>query len=234
MRKKVVSVVSVLTLLSMGLTSCQSPEDKAAQAQQKLAQAQKEAYAAQKVVDEKNGSAQKTETDKLVREYVENTPDLYRISWKVCGDKRLNVTLRSEINNECSETRNEPTKGYSSPAYVWGPAQEIQFINKPHFAMSLQKTGLFVKSRGCVNLGKPQKQDFYKVEEFSLDKGSNIAATNAKIELVTKQEKEDVLASAVKNAKLDIYSLNKFGVASDGLIPTGQTCLTVEEWKKAS
>lgn len=194
-------------LLSVGLSSCQSPEQKAANAQK----------------------AVEAEQEQKFKQFIESTPDLYKVSWKVCGDASLN--LNRKINFGCDETRDIPTQGFQKPIFVWGPAGEIKFINKPSFAdVSLDST-LFVKARGCLVSGAPKEQQLYVAREFLLKKGSNPQPTDVKIEIVPKQEKEKILRDAIANAEIENASLTNFGVSSNGLIPNGKACKTIEEWK---
>ncbi|BCL40162.1 hypothetical protein NSMS1_66090 (plasmid) [Nostoc sp. MS1] len=216
-----IALLTSLALIGLGLGACQSDANKVAQAENEL----KQAYAATTT------NVQNPE-DKQVQEYLESTPALYRVSWKVCGDDKLSVKLKLKINKGCNETRNEPTEGYTSPAYVWADAKEIKFVNKRHFVDNLQYTGLFVKSRGCLNLGTPQQEKFYKVEEFTLKKGNDPLPSNVKLELVSQQEKKQVLKEAIAQAKLENNSLTNFGVSSNGLIPIGKACPTIEEWQE--
>ncbi|RCJ18629.1 hypothetical protein A6770_32800 [Nostoc minutum NIES-26] len=221
MHKKISSLVFAVALLSLGLVSCQPSEDRVAQAEEKL----KEAHTARTAVDQNN---KESETDKQIREYVENTPDLYRISWKVCGD------YNAPYNNgtRCNETRSPRTKGYFEPAYMWA-ANKAQFVNKQHFAANFHNTGLFVKSRGCLKSGKPKEEEFYHVRDFMLEKGkATPSPTDVKIEVLSKQEKQQIVQQAFNDAETEISALNNYGVsATTGLIPTGKSCLTVEEWK---
>jgi len=102
-------------------------------------------------------------------------------------------------------------------------------------ARGYQRTVLFVKSKGCLNSGKPQdEQAYYKVSDFWLKSDNNPqATTNARLEIVSKQEKEKVLAEAIKDAQKENAYLTNFGTSSNGLIPTtAQLCLNLEEWKK--
>lgn len=204
-------IYALALLLSLGVSSCQSPEQKAANAQK----------------------AVEAEQEQKFKQFVESTPDLYKVTWKVCVDASLN--LNRKINKGCDETRDIPTQGFQAPIYVWGPAGEIKFITKPSFFadVSLDST-LFVKSRGCLASGAAKEQQLYVVREFLLKKGSNPQPTNAKIEIVPKHEKEKILRNAVANAEIENASLTNFGVSSNGLIPTGKACKTIEEWKKSS
>jgi hypothetical protein len=196
-------------LLSVGLSSCQSPE-------QKIANARK---------------AAEIEQEQKLKQFVESTPDLYKVSWKVCGDSKIN--LNREINKGCDETRDVPTEGFEKPVFVWGPAGEIKFINKPSFAdISLDST-LFVKARGCLVSGTPKEQQLYAVKKFLLKKGSNPQLTDVKVEIVPKQEKEKILRDAIADAEIENTSLTNFGVSSNGLIPTtDQGCKTIDQWNK--
>ncbi|MBD2537097.1 hypothetical protein H6G97_51100 [Nostoc flagelliforme FACHB-838] len=82
--------------------------------------------------------------------------------------------------------------------------------------------------------GKPEQEQFYNVKNFTRDKTNPVpTAANVKIEPLSKQEKQTVVELAFKDAETENYALKNFGVsATTGLIPTGKTCLTLEEWKK--
>ncbi|MBH8573543.1 hypothetical protein I8752_11045 [Nostocaceae cyanobacterium CENA369] len=216
-RKIFTALISIGVGLWLG--ACQSGDDKVSQTQKDSPLA----YAAT--------SDEQSPKDKQLQEYVESTPDLHRISWKVCGDGKLSVTMNEQINKGCNETRNEPAKGFFQPAYVWGPVEEIKFVNKRHFTPSLQIVGLFVKSRGCVSLGQPGEENFYRVAEFTLEKNANLPK-DARSELITKEQKKQILNATIKDADLELTSLKNFGVSSNGLIPTGPTCPTIEQWHK--
>ncbi|WGV29063.1 hypothetical protein [Halotia branconii] len=196
-------------LVSVGLSSCQSPEQKAANAQK----------------------AAEAEQEQKFQNFVESTPDLYKVSWKVCGDSKIN--LNRKVNKGCDETRDVPAEGFQKPIFVWGPAGEIKFINKPSFAdISLDST-LFIKARGCLVSGTPKEQQLYAIKKFLLKKGSNPQPTDVKVEIVPKQEKEQILRDAIADAETENASLTNFGVSSNGLIPTtDQGCKTIDEWKK--
>lgn len=200
----------VALLLSMGVSSCQSPEQKAVNARK----------------------AVEAEREQKFKQFVESMPDLYKVNWKVCGDGL--ISIYKDINQGCSESRDIPTKGFLNPAFVWGPVGEVKFASKPSFLRGKQDTGLFVKSKGCLKSGSPKEQQFYKLEEFSLTKDNNPQPTNAKIEIMPKQEKENILRDAVANAQIENATLTNFGVSSNGLIPTGKACQSFDEWKKAN
>ena len=203
-------IYALALLLSLGVSSCQSPEQKAANARK----------------------AVEAEREQKFKQFVESTPDLYKVTWKLCGDASLN--LNRKINFGCNETRDIPTQGFQAPIYVWGPAGEIKFITKPSFAdVSLDST-LFVKARGCLVSGTAKQEQLYVVKEFLLKKGSNPQSKDVKIEIVSKQEKENMLRGAVANAQLENASLTNFGVSSNGLIPTGKACQSFDEWKKGN
>ncbi|WP_414756328.1 hypothetical protein [Anabaena sp. CCY 9910] len=214
-----VGLFTSLALIGLGLGACLSDADKVAQAENELRQA----YAAT--------TNEQSPRDKQVEEYVGSTPDLHRVSWKVCGDGKLSVTMNEKINQGCNETRNEPAKGFFQPAYVWGPVKEVRFVNKRHFTPSLQIVGLFAKSRGCVSLGEPGAENFYRVAEFSLEKNANLPK-EARTEVITKQEKQEILSAVIGNAESELTSIRNFGVSSNGLLPTGSTCPTLGEWEK--
>lgn len=215
-RKIFTALVSIGVGLCLG--ACQSEGDKVAQAEND--------YGA-KLTDVQ--SQKDKEVQEQIRQYVEETPNLYRVTWKVCGDYRSR--LRDGVR--CSETKIPKTKGYVDPVYVWA-ANGVQFINKQHFVNSYWATGLFVKSKGCLNSGKPEQEQFYNVKNFTRDKTNTVpTAANVKVEALSKQEKQTVVELAFKDAEVENYALKNFGVsATTGLIPTGKTCLTVDEWKK--
>lgn len=215
-RKIFTTLVSIGVALCLG--ACQSEGDKVAQAEND--------YRA-KLTDVQ--SQKDKEVQEQIRQYVEETPNLYRITWKVCGDYRSR--LRDGVR--CSETKIPKTKGYVDPVYVWA-ANGVQFVNKQHFVNSYWATGLFVKSKGCLNSGKPEQEQFYNVKNFTRDKTNAVpTAANVKIEALSKQEKQTVVELAFKDAEVENYALKNFGVsATTALIPTGKTCLTVDEWKK--
>ncbi|MEJ6487439.1 hypothetical protein N0Y54_40370 [Nostoc punctiforme UO1] len=217
-RKIFAALVSIGVGLCLG--ACQSERDKVAQAENEL----KQAYAAT--------SDEQSPKEKQVQEYVNSTPDLHRVSWKVCGDGKLSVTMNEDLNKGCNETKNEPAKGFFQPAYVWGPVKEVKFVNKPDLSPSLQITGLFVKSRGCVSLGKPGEENFYRVSEFTLKKANANLPKDSKTEVITKQEKQKILSAVIGDAESELTSLRNFGVSSNGLLPTGSTCPTLDKWKK--
>jgi len=216
-RKIFTALVSIVVGLWLG--ACQSDEDKVSQAQKDSPHV----YAPT--------SDEQSPEDKQLQEYVESTPDLHRVSWKVCGDGKLSVTMNEQINKGCNETRNQPAKGFFQPAYVWGPVKEVKFVNKRHFTPSLEIVGLFVKSKGCVRNGQPGEENFYRVAEFTLSKNANLPK-DANNELITKEEKKEILNAVIKDADLELTSLKTFGVSSNGLIPTGPTCPTIEQWHK--
>jgi hypothetical protein len=219
-RKIFTALVSIGVGLCLG--ACQSERDLVAQAENDL----KQAYAA---ASDDEQSQKDKEVQEQIRQYVEETPNLYRITWKVCGDYRSR--LRDGVR--CSETKIPKTKGYVDPVYVWA-ANGVQFVNKQHFVNSYWATGLFVKSKGCLNSGKPGQEQFYNVKNFTRDKTNPVpTAANVKIEALSKQSKQTVVELAFKDAETENYALTNFGVsATTGLIPTGKTCLTVDEWKK--
>lgn len=203
--------IYVLTLLlSLGVSSCQSPEQKAAYAQK----------------------AVEAEREQKFKQFVESTPDLYKVTWKLCVN--AGVDLNRKINLGCDEARDIPTQGFQTPIYVWGPAGEIKFITKPSFNdVSLDST-LFVKARGCLASGTAKQEQLYVVREFLLKKGSNPQPKDVKIEIVPKQEKEKILRDAVANAQIENATLTNFGVSSNGLIPTEKACQSFDEWNKAN
>ncbi|MBG1266216.1 hypothetical protein [Nostoc sp. WHI] len=215
-RKIFTALVSIGVGLCLG--ACQSDADNVTQAEND--------YGA-KLTDVQ--SQKDKEVQEQIRQYVEETPNLYRITWKVCGDYRSR--LRDGVR--CSETKIPKTKGYVDPVYIWA-ANGVQFVNKQHFVNSYWATGLFVKSKGCLNSGKPKQEQFYNVKNFTRDKTNAVpTAANVKIEALSKQEKQTVVEQAFKDAEVENYALTNFGVsATTGLIPTGKTCLTLEEWKK--
>ncbi|MBD2730683.1 hypothetical protein H6G96_31280 [Nostoc sp. FACHB-892] len=219
-RKIFAALVSIGVGLYLG--ACQSETDLVAQAENDL----KQAYAA---ASDDEQSQKDKEVQEQIRQYVEETPNLYRITWKVCGDG--NAPYKN--GTRCNETKIPRTKGYFEPVYVWG-ANGVQFVNKQDFVRNFWTTGLFVKSRGCLNLGKPREEGLYNVKNFMLKKtGTTPTPENVKVEVLSKEEKQKVVEQAFKDAEAENYALTNFGVsATTGLIPTGKTCLTVDEWKK--
>ncbi|HEY9803847.1 MAG TPA: hypothetical protein V6D25_26125 [Leptolyngbyaceae cyanobacterium] len=219
---KKIALFTALALIGSLLGACQSDADRVAQAERDL----RAAYAAK--LDEEQTQKEKAVKEQI-RQYVEETPDLYRISWKVCGDYRSR--LRNGVR--CSETKIPKEKGYVDPVYVWA-ANGVQFVNKQHFVDSYWATGLFVKSKGCLNAGKPQQEQLYNVKNFTRDKTSAIpTASDVKVEVLSRAEKQQVVEQAFKDAEVENYALTNFGVsATTGLIPTGKNCLTIKEWKK--
>ncbi|MBD2505007.1 hypothetical protein [Anabaena azotica] len=219
---KKIALFTALALIGTTLGACQSEEDKVAQAQRDL----RAAYAAKL---EQEQTQKENAVKEQIRKYVEDTPDLYRISWKVCGD----WTAPYNNGTRCSETRIPKTKGYFEPVYVWG-ANGVQFVNKQDFVRSFWTAGLFVKSRGCLNIGKPREEGLYNVKNFMIEKTSTTPTPqNVKVEVLSRQEKQEAVEQAFKDAEVENYAITNFGVsATTGLIPTGKNCLTLEEWKK--
>jgi hypothetical protein len=115
---------------------------------------------------------------------------------------------------------------------VWA-ANGVQFVNKQHFAANFHNTGLFVKFGECLKSGKPKEEKFYHVKDFMLEKGKAAPSPiNVKMEVLSKQEKQEIVQQAFNEAKTEISALNNYGVsATTGLIPTGKSCLKIEEWK---
>ncbi|QLE45682.1 hypothetical protein FD723_36150 (plasmid) [Nostoc sp. C052] len=207
--------ITLALLVGGGIISCQSktPEQIAHETELELIAAK-----------------EKAEADE-VKKFVDSTPDLYRVNWKVCSDGFLD-----RYNNGCNESRDVRTKGFSEAVLAWGPVQEVKFVTKRHFSPNMQSVGLFVKSKGCLLLGKPEAGDqFYKIHEFSLTKGSALPnPDSAKIDKLSLEDKTKAIRVAINNAEDEIASLNNFGVSSSGFIPTTakQPCLTLEKWKK--
>ncbi|MBD2681916.1 MULTISPECIES: hypothetical protein [Nostoc] len=218
MNKNKITLFTVLALIGTVLGACQSDGDKVAQTDNN--------YPA-KLTDVQ--TLKDKEVQEQIRQYVEETPDLYRISWKVCGD--WNAPYKD--GTRCNETRIPRTKGYFEPVYVWG-ANGVQFVNKQDFVRNFWTTGLFVQSTGCLILGKPREESLYNVKNFMLQKTSTTpTAENVKVEVLSKQEKQTVVEQAFKDAEVENYALTNFGVsATTGMIPTGKSCLNFEEWKK--
>jgi hypothetical protein len=206
--------ITLALLIGGGIISCQSktPEQIAHETELELIAAK-----------------EKAEADE-VKKFVDSTPDLYRVNWKVCSDG-----FPGRNHSGCEESRDVRTKGFSEAVLVWGPVQEVKFVSKPNFAFSMQNVGLFVKSKGCLLLGKPEGGDqFYKINEFSLRQGSALPKPDsAKIDKLSPEDKTKAIRVAINNAEDEIASLNNFGVSSSGFIPTTalQPCLTLEKWK---
>lgn len=207
--------ISLALLLSGGIISCHSktPEQIGHEIELELIAAKEKAEAAE------------------VKKFVDSTPDLYRVNWKVCSDGFLD-----QDNNGCKESRDVRSIGFPEAVLVWGTVQEVKFVSKRHFSHNMQSVGLFVKSKGCLLLGKPEAgEQFYKIHEFSLKKGSTLPnPDSAKIDKLSPEDKVKAIRAAIDNAETEIASLNNFGVSSTGFIPTTakQPCLTLEKWKK--
>jgi hypothetical protein len=206
MQNRTIGSLMAVAVIALGLLSCQSEEEKAAQARKEA----REAYVA-KLASEQ--SEKEKAIQEQIRQYVEDTPDLYRISWKICGD--WNAPYNGGIR--CNETKTPRTRGYFEPAYVWG-ASGVEFVNKQNFVDNFWTTGLFIKSQGCLNSGKPKQYGLYHVKDYMRKKEAvPPSPTDVKIERLSTEN----------------YTLTNFGVsATTGLIPTGKNCLILEEWKQ--
>ncbi|WP_180277586.1 hypothetical protein [Nostoc sp. 'Peltigera malacea cyanobiont' DB3992] len=80
---------------------------------------------------------------------------------------------------------------------------------------------MFVKSKGCLNSGKPEQEQFYNVKNFTRDKTNPVpTAANVKIEALSKQEKQTVVELAFKDAEAENYALKKFRCVSNHRINT--------------
>ncbi len=206
--------ITLALLVGGGIISCQSktPEQIAKETELELIAAKQKAEAAE------------------IKNFVDTTPDLYRVNWKVCSDGFL-----VQDNNGCKESRDVASKGFPEAVLVWGPVQEVKFVTKRHFSPNMQSVGLFVKSKGCLLLGKPEGGDhFYKIHQFSLTKGSALPnPDSAKIDKLSSEDKTKAIRVATNNAEDEIASLNNFGVSSSGFMPSTamQPCLTLEKWK---
>ncbi|MBD2249007.1 hypothetical protein [Nostoc sp. FACHB-888] len=206
--------ITLALFVGGGIISCQSktPEQITLEKEQELIAAKEKAEAAE------------------VKKFVDTTPELYRVNWKVCSEGFLD-----RDNNGCKESRDVRAKGFPEAVLVWGPVQEVKFVTKRNFSPNMQSVGLFVKSKGCLKLGKPEGGDqFYKIHEFSLTKGSALPnPDSAKIDKLSPEYKTKAIRVAINNAENEIASLNNFGVSSTGFMPSAalQPCLTLEKWK---
>ncbi|QFS52614.1 hypothetical protein [Nostoc sphaeroides] len=207
--------ISLALLFSGGIISCQSktPEQIARVTELELIAAKQKAEATE------------------IKEFVDSTPDLYKVNWKVCSDGFLD-----QDNNGCKESRDVRSIGFSEAVLVWGPVEEVKFFTKPNFSPNLQSVGLFAKSKGCLLLGKPDGGDqFYEIHQFTLKKGATLPnPSSTKIDQLSPQDKVQAIRAAIDNAENEIASLNNFGVSSTGFMPNTakQPCLTLEKWKK--
>lgn len=207
--------ITLALFVGGGIISCQSktPEQIAQETELELIAAKQKAEAAE------------------IKKFVDTTPDLYRVNWKVCSEGFLD-----RDNNGCKESLDVRAKGFPEAVLVWGPVQEVKFVTKRNFSPNMQSVGLFVKSKGCLKLGKPEGGgQFYKIHEFSLTKGSALPnPDSAKIDKLSPEDKTKAIRVATDNAEDEIASLNNFGVSSSGFIPNAakQPCLTLEKWKK--
>ncbi|RCJ40903.1 hypothetical protein A6770_37000 [Nostoc minutum NIES-26] len=193
----------------MGLTSCQTPEQKAALAQQK-------AY-----------ETAQAEKERQIQQLVGDAPDLYRVLWKVCGDRKFN--LNRKINGGCDEARVAAPQGFQEPLLMWGPVGEIQIDKKinPLSRDRIEATA-FIKSRGCLTSGSPSYERLYKVREFLVDTNTPVSSENIKIERLSTEEKEKKIRTQVANVELTRDS------RSLGLIGGGNTCESFDDWKKSN
>ncbi|MBE8970965.1 hypothetical protein IQ277_33630 [Nostocales cyanobacterium LEGE 12452] len=105
--------ITLALLIGGGIISCQSktPEQIAHETELELIAAKEKAEAS------------------VVKKFVDSTPDLYRVNWKVCSDGFLD-----RDNNGCKESRDVGAKGFPEAVLVWGPVQEVKFVTKRHFS----------------------------------------------------------------------------------------------------
>ncbi|WP_225912907.1 hypothetical protein [Nostoc flagelliforme] len=80
---------------------------------------------------------------------------------------------------------------------------------------------MFVKSKGCLNSGKPEQEQFYNVKNFTRDKTNPVpTAANVKIEPLSKQSKQTAVELAFKDAETENYALKNFGVSATTFLNT--------------
>lgn len=166
-----------------------------------------------------------------LQELLKNTPDLYRVDWKVCGVRSIN--LHRKINQGCDETKQPTEVGFREPMYFWGTATEIKLETIP-LPLYLSKTDVsvhaFVKSRGCLSSGNPQDEGFYKIDSFLLDKKDMPKEQNFTVQKLSDKEKEIwvtfqvALSAQARRAGMENISMIDLN-ASD-------QCRSIEAWKK--
>lgn len=195
-------------LCTIVLTSCQSPEQKAAQAQKQEIE------------------AAKAEKEQQIQALLDSTPDLYRVLWKVCGDKKVN--LQKNLNGGCDESRDPVTDGYKEPLFMWGPIGNIQVEQKSDPILpTLVYANTFIQSRGCLASGTPKNEGFYKIREFLVDKNNPVSSSNITVERLSKEDKERRIRQQIGNVELTS------AYTSRGLLP-GADCPSLSDWKKSN
>jgi hypothetical protein len=212
MPKKMVSVISVV-ILSLGLLSCQSAEERASQARE---QAEKAEAAKQE--------AERVKKEMEFKEGLKSYPPLYKVTWKICN---INHNPKIPQNRPCDETKEPATLGYSKPVYLWGPAGEIKMLKGRSWFTS--ESYLFVKSRGCLSSGEPKKEEFFKIKTFvrgQYVKDSTLPEpdVNVKIQLLSPEEKEE--AVKVQNTIAKLERAGGFYVDDD------YDCQTLTDWNR--
>lgn len=200
--------IALLLIICFGLLSCQSPEEKAAEARRKV----REAAIA--------------EEEKQIKTLVDTTPDLYRVFWKVCGDKTIN--LNRDINGGCDESRHPTTKGFREPMLMWGKVSQIKIEEDTRFRTTgISYPVVFIKSRGCLIEGAPKEENFYKLRDFSVDENNVVTADNIRFERLSKQEKESQIRQQV--AILDATR----GIPNFGIMGV-RVCESFDDWKNSN
>jgi hypothetical protein len=199
---------ALLLIICLGLLSCQSPEEKAVEARRKAHEA---AIA---------------EEEKQIKTLVDTTPDLYRVFWKVCGDKTIN--LNRDINGGCDEARQPVTQGFREPMLMWGKVSQIKIEEDTRYRTTgISNPVIFIKSRGCLIEGAPKEENFYKLREFSVEKNKPVTADNIRFERLSRQEKESQIRQQV--AILDATR----GVPAFGIMGV-RVCESFDDWKNSN
>ncbi|GAX38942.1 hypothetical protein [Nodularia sp. NIES-3585] len=162
-----------------------------------------------------------------MEELLKNTPDLYRIDWKVCGIESLN--LHKKVNQGCDETKEPPTTGFSEPMYLWGPATDIQIKEKISFVKTLTSAHVFVKSRGCLSNGNPQEEQFFKVRSFLVKNNNVPKTTDFQVRKLSDIEKQLWVSYQVgvtaEERRLGVENIRKVDL-------NASKCQTLEAWER--
>ncbi|MFN6568210.1 hypothetical protein [Dendronalium sp. ChiSLP03b] len=199
-------ISALISLLSIAVVSCQSPEQKAAEARKKEIE------------------TARAEKEQQIKALISSTPDIYRVSWKVCQDKKVN--LARKFNGGCDEAKEPTTQGFQEPLFMWGPIGQVQVDQKTNpISPGVIYATAFIKSRGCLTSGTPKNEQLYKVRGFVVDKNAPVTSSNIKAERLSKEEKESKIRQQVANVELtrDYQTLGLLG---------GDDCQSFNDWEK--
>jgi len=200
-------IIVLLLIICFGLVSCQSPEEKAAEARNK------------------EREAAISEEEKQIKILVDTTPDIYRVFWKVCGDKAIN--LHRKINGGCDEARQPATEGFKESMLMWGAVSQIKIEEDTRFRTTgISYPVVFIKSRGCLIEGASKEEKFYKLREFTVEKNNPVTADDIRFERLSREEKESQIRQQV--AILDATR----GVPAFGIMGV-RVCESLDDWKSS-